>query len=96
MTVDCDIASAHGGDPVFADDQQVGSVTSAGYGHRVAKNIAYAYVNPDCSRGSVPGSVSASWAINTMRLWWNRFSMIPKTSWYEHERFCQTKAAQRW
>jgi dimethylglycine dehydrogenase len=46
MTVDCDIASAHGGDPVFADDQQVGSVTSAGYGHRVAKNIAYAYVNP--------------------------------------------------
>jgi dimethylglycine dehydrogenase len=47
MTVDCDIASAHGGDPVFADAQQVGSVTSAGYGHRVAKNIAYAYVNPD-------------------------------------------------
>jgi dimethylglycine dehydrogenase len=46
MTVDYDIASAHGGDPVFADDQQVGSVTSAGYGHRVAKNIAYAYVNP--------------------------------------------------
>ena len=44
---DCDIASAHGGDPVFADAQQVGSVTSAGYGHRVAKNIAYAYVNPD-------------------------------------------------
>jgi len=47
MTVDCDIASAHGGDPVFADAQQVGSVTSAGYGHRVAMNIAYAYVNPD-------------------------------------------------
>ena len=47
IMVDCDIASAHGGDPVFADAQQVGSVTSAGYGHRVAKNIAYAYVNPD-------------------------------------------------
>jgi len=47
MTVDCDIASAHGGDPVFAGEQQVGSVTSAGYGHRVQKNIAYAYVNPD-------------------------------------------------
>jgi dimethylglycine dehydrogenase len=47
MTVDCDIASAHGGDPVFAGEQQVGSVTSAGYGHRVQRNIAYAYVNPD-------------------------------------------------
>ena len=46
MTVDCDIASAHGGDPVFAGGQQVGSVTSAGYGHRVQKNIAYAYVDP--------------------------------------------------
>jgi dimethylglycine dehydrogenase len=49
MTVDCDIAAAHGGDPVFADGQQVGSVTSAGYGHRVAKNIAYAYVDPDAA-----------------------------------------------
>jgi len=47
ITVDCDIASAHGGDPVFAGEQQVGSVTSAGYGHRVRKNIAYAYVNPE-------------------------------------------------
>ena len=47
MTVDCDIASAHVGDPVFAGAQQVGSVTSAGYGHRVQRNIAYAYVNPD-------------------------------------------------
>ena len=49
MTVDCDIAPAHSGDPVFADRQQVGSVTSAGYGHRVAKNIAYAYVDPDAA-----------------------------------------------
>ncbi len=47
ITVNCDIASAHCGDPVFASELQVGSVTSAGYGHRVAKNIAYAYVNPD-------------------------------------------------
>jgi dimethylglycine dehydrogenase len=46
MTVDCDIASAHDGDPVFAGERQVGSVTSAGYGHRVGKNIAYAYVEP--------------------------------------------------
>ena len=47
LVVDCDIAPAHGGDPVFAAGCQVGSVTSAGYGHRVGKNIAYAYVEPD-------------------------------------------------
>ncbi len=50
MTVDCDIASAHSGDPVFAAQQQVGSVTSAGYGHRVQKNIAYAYIDPDMAK----------------------------------------------
>ncbi len=52
MTVDCDFASAHGGDPIFAGpgqmlERQVGSVTSAGFGHRVNKNIAYAYVEPE-------------------------------------------------
>jgi len=47
LTVDCEIAPAHGGDPVFAGEHQVGSVTSAGYGHRVSKNIAYAYIDPD-------------------------------------------------
>ena len=50
MTVECDIACAHGGDPVFAGKQQVGSVTSAGYGHRTQKNIAYAYINPDMAK----------------------------------------------
>ena len=33
----------------FTDDRQVGSVTSAGYGHRVERNIAYAYIEPDCA-----------------------------------------------
>lgn len=47
MIVDCDIAAAHGGDPVFADGKQVGSVTSGGYGFRTRKNIAYAFVDPD-------------------------------------------------
>ncbi len=46
MTVDCDHAPAHGGDPVYRDGRLVGSVTSAGYGHRVKRNIAYAYVEP--------------------------------------------------
>ena len=34
---------------MFANGMQVGSVTSAGYGHRIQKNIAYAYVEPQSS-----------------------------------------------
>lgn len=45
MAVSCDRAPAHTGDPVYADGQQIGTVTSGGYGHRVQSNIAYAYVN---------------------------------------------------
>jgi dimethylglycine dehydrogenase len=47
MTVDCDIAPAHSGDPVFAGEQQVGSITSGGYGFRIQKNIAFAFIEPD-------------------------------------------------
>jgi len=46
MVLTCDIAAAHSGDPVLLGEHQVGSVTSGGYGHRVEKNIAYAYVDP--------------------------------------------------
>ena len=46
MVVDCDVAPAHTGDPVYCDGVQVGSVTSGGYGHRVKKNIAMAFVEP--------------------------------------------------
>jgi dimethylglycine dehydrogenase len=52
INVDCDFAPAHGGDGVFANDNQIGSITSAGYGHRISKNIAYAYVDPEfCAVG---------------------------------------------
>ncbi len=47
MQVDCEHAPAHGGDPVYQNGRQVGSVTSGGYGHRVKKNIAMAFVEPD-------------------------------------------------
>jgi dimethylglycine dehydrogenase len=47
MIVDCDIAPAHGGDPVYRGEKQVGSVTSSGYGHRVGKNIAFAFIEPE-------------------------------------------------
>ena len=45
MSVDCTHAPAHSGDPVFCNGQIVGSVTSGGYGFRVQKNIAYAYLD---------------------------------------------------
>ncbi len=47
VAVDCDLACAHSGAPVFAQGQQAGSVTSAEYGHRTNLNIAYAFVDPD-------------------------------------------------
>jgi dimethylglycine dehydrogenase len=47
LTVDCPIAAAHSGDPVYAGSIQVGSVSSGGYGHRVAENIALAFVDPE-------------------------------------------------
>jgi len=47
LEVACETAPAHGGDPVFYQGKQVGVVTSGGYGHRVDKNLAYAYVEAE-------------------------------------------------
>jgi len=47
MVVDADHAPAHGGDGIFCKGEQVGSVTSGGYGHRVKANIAYGFIDPD-------------------------------------------------
>jgi len=49
LNVNCDIAAAHMGDSVYNQNELIGSVTSGGIGHRVDKNIAYAFLNPDCS-----------------------------------------------
>ena len=46
LTVDCDLAAAHGGDSVYSDDKLIGTVSSGGYGHRVRRNIAFAFVQP--------------------------------------------------
>ena len=52
LSIDCDIGTAHTGDSVYAKDKLVGTVSSAGYGHRVQKNIAFAFVEPDfCTPG---------------------------------------------
>ena len=46
MTIDCDVAAAHAGDSVYVDDKLVGTVSSGGFGHRVNKNIAFAFIEP--------------------------------------------------
>ena len=47
MVVDCDIAPAHAGDPIFDGDRFLGAVTSAGYGFTVDKNIAMGFLPID-------------------------------------------------
>jgi len=50
LQVVCEAAPAHGGDPVFYNGKQVGVVTSGGYGHRINKNLAYAYVDAELAQ----------------------------------------------
>ncbi len=47
MVVKTDHAPAHAGDGIFCNGEQIGSVTSGGYGHRVKANIAFGFINPD-------------------------------------------------
>lgn len=54
LTVDCDVAPAHEGDPVYRGERLIGSVTSGGYGYRVGKNIALAYLEPGNAEVGTP------------------------------------------
>jgi dimethylglycine dehydrogenase len=47
LVVEADDADAVGDEPVFAEGDVVGFVTSGGYGHTVGKSIALAYLAPD-------------------------------------------------
>ena len=47
FVVDCDIAAAHTGDPIYLDNNLAGVVTSGEYGHYVEKNIAMGYVDSE-------------------------------------------------
>lgn len=49
LTLADDHAPAHGGASVMQGDHVVGTITSGGYGHRLGKNLAYAFVDPDLS-----------------------------------------------
>lgn len=58
LTVDCDIAPAHAGDPVYQGERLVGTVTSGGFGHRVQRNIALAFVAPELAEAGTGLSVA--------------------------------------
>jgi dimethylglycine dehydrogenase len=47
LRIDSDMAPAHAGDSVLAEDQVVGTVTSAAWGHRVDESLAMAFVDSD-------------------------------------------------
>ncbi len=47
LEVHADTAPAHGGASVMTGSKVVGTVTSGDWGHRVHKNLAYAFVDPD-------------------------------------------------
>ena len=51
LTIDCTHAPAHPGASVVKDGKVVGTIASADWGHRVGKNIAMAFVDPDVSDG---------------------------------------------
>ncbi|MCH7735477.1 MAG: FAD-dependent oxidoreductase [Chloroflexi bacterium] len=46
LVVDADDSDCAGNEPVIAEDRVIGVTTSGGYGHAVAKSIAFAYVEP--------------------------------------------------
>ncbi|MEO0700873.1 MAG: FAD-dependent oxidoreductase [Pseudomonadota bacterium] len=56
LEVDATHAPAWGGASLIHGDQVVGTVTSGDWGHRVGKNLAYAFVDPDRAE---PGNAMA-------------------------------------
>ncbi len=49
LAIDSDRAPAHGGDSLLQGGRVVGTVTSAAWGYRVGRNLAMAFVEPDCA-----------------------------------------------
>ena len=46
MEIDTDIATVHPGDSIVSDGKVIGTITSAAWGHRVNKNLAMGFVDP--------------------------------------------------
>ena len=51
LEIDSHDADAWGGEPVVSGGEFVGYVTSGGYGHRIGKSLALAYVNEEALQG---------------------------------------------
>ena len=49
MVIETDLAPAHPGDSIVSDERVVGTVTSAAWGHRLGKNLAMGFVEPEFS-----------------------------------------------
>ncbi len=47
LELDSKTTPAHSGDSIIKDGKVVGTVTSAGWGYRTSKNLAYAFIDPD-------------------------------------------------
>ena len=50
LEVDAKDADAHGNEPVYFNNERVGLTTSGGYGFRVKKSLAFAYVKPETAK----------------------------------------------
>ena len=55
LEVRCDDRPAHPGASVMKDGQVVGTVTSGGWGHRVGKNLAYAFIKTPLAEETTDG-----------------------------------------
>ena len=53
ITIDSDKAPAQPGESMFLNQDVVGTITSAGWGHRVKKNLAIGYLQPHLA---IPGT----------------------------------------
>ena len=50
LEVDAKDADVHGNEPIYYDNQRVALTTSGGYGFRVKKSLAFAYVKPETAK----------------------------------------------
>ena len=49
LAIDCNHAPSHGGASVYNGAALVGTVTSAAWGYHVGRNLAYAFIDPECA-----------------------------------------------
>ena len=50
LAIDCTHAPSHGGASIRLAGDIVGTVTSAAWGYRVNKNLAYGFIDPECAK----------------------------------------------